>query len=189
MIRIPSYIFIIGLIGVAGESYLTIARRSNSNAVSKDRNSLLLIWLVNIPAMALGIIAAYKLPAFLIPLPQLCIWLSAGLMIFGFILRWYSIYLLGRFFTTTVAIANDHQLIESGPYRFIRHPSYTGILLAFFGVALCFQNWVAILIMLIPRLIVTLWRIHIEEEALLGAFGDQYRNYMHRTKRLIPWIY
>jgi protein-S-isoprenylcysteine O-methyltransferase Ste14 len=80
-------------------------------------------------------------------------------------------------------------LIDSGPYRFIRHPSYTGSLVAVLGFALSFANWASLLTIFVPSCAVTLWRIHIEEEALIGALGEGYRGYMQRTKRLIPLIY
>ena len=104
-------------------------------------------------------------------------------------LRWYSIIHLGRFFTTNVAIAKDQHLIDSGPYRFVRHPSYTGNLLAVLGFSLSFANWASILIIFVPCCAIALWRIHIEEEALTTAFGEKYTAYMRRTNRLIPLIY
>jgi protein-S-isoprenylcysteine O-methyltransferase Ste14 len=80
-------------------------------------------------------------------------------------------------------------LIDSGPYHFVRHPSYAGNLLAVVGFSLSFQNWASILLIFVPCCAVILWRIHIEEEALLGALGEPYRGYMRRTKRLIPLLY
>jgi protein-S-isoprenylcysteine O-methyltransferase Ste14 len=106
----------------------------------------------------------------------------------GLVLRWCSIICLGRFFTTNVAIATDHRLIDTGPYRFIRHPSYAGSLLALLGFTLCIPNWASWLLILVPCYAVTFWRIHVEEQALLGGLGEPYRTYMQRTKRLIPWI-
>ena len=88
-----------------------------------------------------------------------------------------------------VAIAAGHRLIDTGPYRFVRHPSYTGALMAFLGLALCLANWVSLAVMLIPVLLVFLRRMHVEEDALLQALGNQYRDYMQRTKRLIPAVY
>jgi protein-S-isoprenylcysteine O-methyltransferase len=104
-------------------------------------------------------------------------------------LRWYAIIHLGRFFTTNVAIAKDHHLVDSGPYRFVRHPSYTGSMMAVIGFLLTMANWATLLIIFVPIIAITLWRIHIEEEVLLGALGEPYRAYMQRTKRLIPGIY
>jgi protein-S-isoprenylcysteine O-methyltransferase len=77
----------------------------------------------------------------------------------------------------------------AGPYRFVRHPSYTGALMAFLGLALCLANWASLAVMLIPVLLVFLRRMHVEEDALLQALGNQYRDYMQRTKRLIPAVY
>jgi protein-S-isoprenylcysteine O-methyltransferase len=96
---------------------------------------------------------------------------------------------LGRFFTVNVAIATNHRLIDTGPYRFVRHPSYTGALMAFLGLALCLANWASLVVMVVPVFLVFLWRMHVEEGALLQALGNQYRNYMNRTKRLIPAVY
>ncbi len=105
------------------------------------------------------------------------------------ILRWYSIGYLGRYFTVDVSISAEHRLIDSGPYRFIRHPTYTGALLAFLGLGFCFGNWLSILFLGLPIIAAFLWRIRIEERALLQALGEQYRRYMRRTKRLLPFIY
>jgi len=105
------------------------------------------------------------------------------------ILRWYSIGYLGRYFTVDVSISAEHRLIDSGPYRFIRHPTYTGALLAFLGLGFCLGNWLSILFLSLPIIAVFLRRVRIEERALLGALGEQYRPYMRRTKRLVPFIY
>jgi protein-S-isoprenylcysteine O-methyltransferase len=88
-----------------------------------------------------------------------------------------------------VAIATDHRVIDSGPYRFMRHPSYAGSLLAVFGLSLGIHNWASLLIIFVPICAVTLWRIHIEEQALTMALGQAYRDYASRTKRLVPLIY
>jgi protein-S-isoprenylcysteine O-methyltransferase len=96
---------------------------------------------------------------------------------------------LGRFFTVNVAIAADHRLIDSGPYRFIRHPSYAGALMAFLGLGLTIGNWVSLGLLLAPTLMVFQRRMDVEESALIQAFGTRYQDYMRRTKRLLPGIY
>jgi protein-S-isoprenylcysteine O-methyltransferase len=88
-----------------------------------------------------------------------------------------------------VSILAEHKLIDSGPYRYIRHPTYTGALLAFFGLGFCFGNWLSILFMTVPIIAAFLWRIRIEEHALNDALGEEYRAYTQRTKRLIPFGY
>jgi protein-S-isoprenylcysteine O-methyltransferase len=180
---------ILGPIWGGSELALTIFKRSKSDATSKDRHSLGIIWLVCLSAVALGIVAAYKLRQCVVPWPEVALPLGVGLFVLGLALRWCAIIHLGRFFTTNVAIAKDHHLVDTGPYRFLRHPSYTGSLLAVFGFTLSFANWATLLIIFLPTCAITLWRIHIEEAALLEALGEPYRAYMQRTRRLIPLIY
>lgn len=105
------------------------------------------------------------------------------------VLRWYSIIHLGRFFTVNVAIAADHQLVDTGAYRFVRHPSYTDALLAFIGFAMVLRNWASVLVISLPIAFAFLYRINVEERALVQAFGERYRAYIKRTKRLIPLVY
>src|SRR2546423_3467851 len=107
----------------------------------------------------------------------------------GLVLRWWAIVTLGRFFTVDVTIERDHKLVERGPFRWVRHPSYTGVLLAFVGWALTLRNWVAIAVLLVPIFAAFIRRMNVEEEALRGALGERYREYMKRTKRLVPGIY
>lgn len=180
---------ILGLWG-ASEFWLILAKRSKSDATSRDRKSLGIILLANVSACVLGSVAAAHLHACDLPRSKLVFGFGFCAFLVGVALRWYSVIYLGRFFTANVAIFKDHQLVDTGPYRFVRHPSYTGCLLAAFGVMLIFfQNWAALVIILVPVCATILWRIHVEEEALLEAFGERYRNYLHRTKRLIPLIY
>lgn len=109
--------------------------------------------------------------------------LAAG----GIAVRWYAIITLGRFFTMRVQTTSDQQVIESGPYRFIRHPSYTGALMTVFGVLLMSTNWVALacFVIVIPGFA---YRIAVEERALVGELGDRYRSYMQHSKRLVPFL-
>jgi protein-S-isoprenylcysteine O-methyltransferase len=114
-----------------------------------------------------------------------------GVVLFaaGLIFRWWAIITLGRFFTVDVTIEKDHELVERGPFRMVRHPSYTGVLLAFVGFALTLRNWGAIIIVLVPIFVAFVRRMNVEEEALRGALGEKYVAYMGRTKRLVPGIY
>jgi protein-S-isoprenylcysteine O-methyltransferase Ste14 len=88
-----------------------------------------------------------------------------------------------------VTIEKDHELVERGPFRIVRHPSYTGVLLAFVGFALSLGNWAALLVILLPIGVAFIHRMNVEEDALSGALGPQYTDYMRRTKRLVPFIY
>jgi protein-S-isoprenylcysteine O-methyltransferase len=107
----------------------------------------------------------------------------------GLVLRWWAIITLGRFFTVDVTIQKDHELVDRGPFRLVRHPSYTGVLLAFVGFALSLRNWAALVVILVPIFVAFVRRMNVEEEALSQALGSPYTEYMVRTKRLVPGIY
>ena len=117
--------------------------------------------------------------------------MSAGVVLFvaGLILRWWAIITLGRFFTVDVTIEKDHDLVERGPFRFVRHPSYTGVLLAFIGFGLSLCNWAALLVILVPIGAAFIRRMNVEEDALSRALGSRYAEYVKRTKRLVPFVY
>ena len=88
-----------------------------------------------------------------------------------------------------VIIEKDHELVERGPFRIVRHPSYTGLLLAFVGLALSLGNWAGLLVSLMPIGAAFIHRMNVEEDALSRALGPRYAEYMKRTKRLVPFIY
>ncbi len=180
---------IIGTLWGVFELGVTLKKRSRTGSISHDNRSLGRIWLVNLCSIALGIVAANWLAACQMPWPELVVICGSCLFVLGLIMRCYAMAQLGRFFTADVAIAEDHALVDFGLYRFVRHPSYAGILLIDFGFALSFTNWASLLIVFVPFLFVMLYRIHLEEAVLLEALGEQYRSYMRRTKRLLPRIY
>ena len=115
--------------------------------------------------------------------------LGLAMLIAGIVIRWSAVHTLGKYFTGTVLIKNDHQLIRSGLYKHLRHPAYTGALAAHLGLGLSFSNWFSIVLSSAPYVTAALYRIHVEERALGEAFGDEYLNYSKSTKRLIPKIY
>jgi protein-S-isoprenylcysteine O-methyltransferase len=112
-----------------------------------------------------------------------------AIMAAGQLLRWWSVATLGRLFTINVAIRSGHRLIESGPYRYLRHPSYTAILLFHLGAALCFGNALSLVAMMVPTTVALLNRMRVEDRVLVAGLGEPYRQYMARTKRLIPGLY
>lgn len=179
---------VIGAAYALSEMGLALFKRSGKSAADADQGSLGLIWLVIGASACLAFVLQRTLPRLGFAWAGAA---PAGIAIFsaGIALRWYAIVYLGRFFTVNVAIASDHRLIDGGPYRLLRHPSYTGALLAFCGLGVCLHNWGALAALVIPALVVFLRRMRIEEDALLAAFGERYRDYMRRTWRLIPFIY
>ncbi len=181
---------VLGFIYVLSELGLALKKRAKADeSRNVDRGSLTLLWIVIVASVTLAFNIAYALPAAGMSGDPTLRFLGIVVFAAGLAIRWYAIVHLGRFFTVNVAIATGHRLIDTGPYRFVRHPSYTGALMAFLGLALCLANWASLAVMLVPVFLVFLRRMHVEEEALLQAFGNQYRDYMHRTKRLIPAVY
>lgn len=166
---------------------LNLMKRAKTGAAKKDRGSLQAIWVVTTLACTGAIYAAFRF--YRCRLPNVFVPIGTAVFIAGIALRWYSVFYLGRFFTVNVAIQPDHKVIDSGPYRFLRHPSYAGSLLILLGLALTFRNWASLLILFIPSCAVTLYRIHIEEQALQQGLGEPYRVYSKKTKRLIPLVY
>lgn len=111
------------------------------------------------------------------------------LVISGLIIRVKSILLLKQQFTYTVAEIENHELIETGLYKFIRHPGYLGQLIIFLGISASLSNWLSIVLMMIPTLIGYIYRIKTEEKFMIEHMGTKYTNYQKKTKRLIPMIY
>lgn len=111
------------------------------------------------------------------------------LMLAGILIRWVAIYTLGHYFTRAVTIMEGHRVIRSGLYKHLRHPSYTGYLLGNLGLGVAFSNWLSIVVIFVPILAASLYRISIEENALLENFGEEYAEYARGTKRLLPKVY
>jgi protein-S-isoprenylcysteine O-methyltransferase Ste14 len=110
-------------------------------------------------------------------------------MLMGVALRWYSAAVLGKYFTFDVAIQGGQTLIEAGPYRYVRHPSYGGALLSLLGFGLALGNWAGLSAALSCLGFAYFYRIPIEEQALSSALGDVYKQYMNRTWRLVPFLF
>jgi protein-S-isoprenylcysteine O-methyltransferase len=181
---------VLGLIYFLSELLLTVTRRSRSRTGTKqDRSTLRVLWIVIMISIGAGVFVAmnWRIGA----LAHGRMFEIAGVVLFaaGLVFRWWAIVTLGRFFTVDVTIEKDHELVERGPFRWVRHPSYTGVLLAFVGFALTLRNWGAILVVLVPIFIAFVRRMKVEEEALRGALGERYEAYMRRTKRLVPGVY
>jgi len=115
--------------------------------------------------------------------------IGVTLITIGLITRIQSMLTLKQYFTYSVAKIDDHQLIETGPYKIIRHPGYLGQLIIFIGISISLSNWLSILAMTIPIAIGYGYRIKVEERFMLEQLGKIYLDYQKRTKRIIPMIY
>jgi len=110
-------------------------------------------------------------------------------MLAGMALRFYAMSVLGRFFTYYVATHSKQTVVEVGPYRYIRHPSYTGALMILAGLGLSLGNWAGLVALLVCIGIAYAYRISVEESVLAAALGEPYQQYMRRTQRLVPFLF
>jgi protein-S-isoprenylcysteine O-methyltransferase Ste14 len=113
-------------------------------------------------------------------------YVGLALMLVGITFREWAVIVLGRQFSVVVAIETDHRLVTHGPYRWLRHPAYTGGLIATVGFALALGSWLMVLPSLAILLLALSYRMRLEERVLLAAFGSVYGDYMARTWRLFP---
>lgn len=111
------------------------------------------------------------------------------LVVLGLMIRIYSILTLKQYFTYSVAKIENQKIIESGLYKFIRHPGYLGQLIIFIGITLSMSNWLSVLFMMIPVTFGYMNRIRIEERFMLEQMGQEYGDYQERTKRIIPFFF
>jgi protein-S-isoprenylcysteine O-methyltransferase Ste14 len=174
----------------ASEILIAVATRTGkSGGKVRDRGSMVLMWV----AIVLSITAA----EFIGHTAAATMWGGAhwlktaavAVLIAGIVLRWTAILSLGKAFSANVAIRHAQTVYRSGLYRFVRHPSYTGLLVVFLAVALHERSWLAAVVVLAPTTAAVLYRIHIEEAALHQAFGAEYASYSKATWRLIPGVY
>jgi protein-S-isoprenylcysteine O-methyltransferase Ste14 len=116
-------------------------------------------------------------------------WLGVLMMSGGLALRTWANRALGGSYTRTLQTTSEQQIVESGPYRWIRHPGYTGSILLYLGAGLATLNLYGLVAIALSTLTAYAYRIRAEETMLLAAFGESYRGYMARTRRLLPFLF
>jgi protein-S-isoprenylcysteine O-methyltransferase len=172
------------------ELWIGARHRSGKRNEMRDQGTLRLLLLTIYTAIALAVWLAYR-GAWALPVawqrPLLIF--GCALMAIGMVLRAWSVRTLAQFFTIDVAIREGHRLIRSGPYHLLRHPSYTGALMTFWGFGLTLAHWSSLLVVIVPVTAAFLWRIRIEERVLAEAFPTEYPSYARDTKRLIPYFW
>ncbi|CAD2242606.1 MULTISPECIES: methyltransferase family protein [Xanthomonas] len=171
------------------EMLLSRRRRANDGG-AHDQGTLQQLWRVLSVAVAIAVALAYSGLArwpqgWYAPLQ----WAGCALIVSGLALRVWAIQVLARWFTVDVTIQSDHQLVRSGPYHWLRHPSYTGALMAFYGLALGMGNGLSVAAIVVPVTLAFLHRIRIEEAALQRAFPVAYPAYAAQSRRLLPLVW
>ena len=171
------------------EVLLAISRRAKSRSASvKDKGSLRMMWRIILISLCAALLAKRFLPIAICGTSH-CEAVALALLCLGMAIRWGSIFYLGRYFTVNVAITEGHRLVVTGPYRYVRHPSYTGLLITFLGVGIHTNNWVGLFALTVPVFSAISRRIAVEESVMLDEFASAYVDYSRRTKRLIPLLY
>jgi len=153
----------------------------------KDKNSLTLFWITIPVSITIGFFAA-KYQTWNILNIQIA-WLGLSLFVAGLVIRWISILQLKKEFTVDVSITKNHKLKTDGIYKHVRHPSYLGLLLTVLGLPIAMNSIISLLILPIPVFFAVLYRIKAEELILINEFGDVYKEYIKKTRKLIPLIY
>ena len=156
----------------------------------RDRGSyVLIVACVGVGLVAAGILAGDVPAAELSGARWPLFVVGLALMVGGIILRQWAIAMLGGSFTVVVRVRQGQEVIDTGPYRWVRHPSYTGLLVIFAGFGLALGNWVSVLCAVLVPLIGIVVRIHFEERALLQGLGESYRLFAQGRKRLVPGVW
>jgi protein-S-isoprenylcysteine O-methyltransferase Ste14 len=164
-------------------------REGAKDANSKDSGSLKVIlggmWIALIIAYLLAFVKAWafpqrwQLPLFIV---------GVLLIVLGSLLRRYCWRTLGEYFTGDVKARPDQPVITSGPYRWVRHPSYTAGMLMFIGIGLALGSWLSFALLTIATIATYSYRVAVEERVLLETIGEPYGSYMKERKRFIPYI-
>ncbi len=174
---------------VFAPEFVIIARRQEPSSTPQDAHSKRILSIGGGIAMVAGGAAAFVAPSGALAPAVLWFWLGVATMIAGSLLRRHCWRMLGSSFTGAVIVHPDHEVIERGAYRYVRHPSYTAGSIVVLGIGLALGNWIAVLILLAGATLSYGYRVRVEERALLSVIGEPYRDYMAHTKRFIPYLF
>jgi protein-S-isoprenylcysteine O-methyltransferase Ste14 len=178
------------LVWFFSEVFIALGMRTrNSGRNVRDRGTQLMLWIVIFGAItACDWISGSHAPTMFGGAHWLKI-LAIVVLILGLVIRWMAIVSLGKSFSANVAIQPSQTVYRGGLYRWVRHPSYLGMLIIFLAIGIHSRNWIGLFAVLVPTTLALLYRIHVEEIALNHAFGDAYASYSKSTRRLLPFIY
>lgn len=187
----PKIIIIIAVSYLYGlfEVLMNLRQRGRSRVTSSgDKGSLWLLY----GLITLGYALSFSIGA--TKMGRISHWgaffaLGMTLIALGLTIRVHSILTLNQFFTYSVTKVENQKIIETGLYKFIRHPGYLGQWMIFVGISTSLSNWLSILVMMMLVIVGYLYRIQVEERFMLEEMGENYLKYQARTKRIIPLIF
>jgi protein-S-isoprenylcysteine O-methyltransferase Ste14 len=179
-------LFCLGILASIFQPDYDVVKKEKKN---RDRGTeLQIIWSVFTTQLLIILEAAY------VRFPDSVRWdtltVAAFLMmVLGLVLRTWSVYTLGKFFTMHLDIQESHKIIRSGPYRYFRHPSYAGAFLTYTATPVFLHAWNSLIPVIIILSIAWLRRMHYEEKMLIEELGKEYVSYCKTVKRIIPGIW
>ncbi len=166
-----------------------VTQRRKGAARRRGRGSSVVLLLGIFIGPAAGFAFAFALPGATISgQPPFVFFIGIVFMLLGVALRWYAVETLGCYFTRTLAVQAGQSVVEVGPYRYVRHPGYSGTLLTLLGIGLTLTNWASLLAIMVCAGIGYGYRIHVEERFLQEELGQPYIDCMRGTRRLIPFV-
>ena len=172
------------------ESWIRLRSRVNRHGSRRDRGTLLVVLAsVGVGLGGAVVLAGNVHPAAIGDGRRLFFVAGLVLMSAGIAIRLWAVALLGRFFTIDVRVHAGHTVVERGPYRWVRHPAYAGLILTFTGIGLALGNWAALAVLAVVPTAGLLVRIHFEERALLDGLGETYGRFAAGRPRLFPGLW
>lgn len=160
--------------------------KKDRQATVYDNMSIYGVMAANIISCSLVLLGAQHLQ---IKLPSAVATAGIILLYCGITLRVYSVWTLRKFFTVSVEIKSGHEIIRKGPYKYVRHPSYSGSILSLIGMQIGLRSPVGLAVSLVLAFFAYTYRIYVEEAAMTDSFGTEYENYKKITKRIIPFVF
>jgi protein-S-isoprenylcysteine O-methyltransferase Ste14 len=162
----------------------------NRHGSRSDRGSLAVV----IASIATGIAGAFLLAshfpeAAITGGRRLAFVVGLLLMWSGIVIRQCAIVVLGRFFTVDVRVQPGQTVVDRGPYRWVRHPSYSGMIVTFVGMGLALGNWASLAVLVVVPTAGLIVRIRVEERTLLQSLGEPYRRFAAARARLFPFLW
>lgn len=178
--------FLISLSGVI----INLVKKGGNEKIKFTKDGSTLFWFrVLVPLALILSLVFYFLKIGHVSISIYSIWLGCFLVVLGLLIRWVAVLSLGNAFTVKISILENHLLKTYGIYKYIRHPSYTGLLVYYLGLGLVMQNWVCIVMLIVAPLAAVINRIHFEEKVLIQNFSKEYKEYQKRSWRLFPFVY
>ena len=156
----------------------------------EDRSSARIVFLAVNVIMNVALACAFLVPKLAVASGRtLVLSLGVALMIAGSLLRRHCFRVLGASVTGAITVRPDQEVVARGAYRWVRHPSYTGAILLLDGIGMALGNWLSFGIVAGASLLLSSYRAHVEEKALLSGLGEPYRAFLTTRKRFFPYVY